>query len=338
MPAYSAPPASRTVHAGAIADFPTAITWGDNQFVAVCGSGAIFTSPDGITWTPQTSATTGSLAAVAWGGGQFVAVGGIGTAPVNGHMGKGVILTSRDGQTWTNQEPNSELGDTIDSILYAGGQYVAGGSAVDIFGDHDPTPVYTSTDGVAWSRHVLFAAPGPAMLGLAYNGTRYVAVGGASALSPQPRTVVSSTDAITWDVETLPDALNLDSLYAVTWTGSRFVAVGGFGAVLTSPDGVTWGSDFTGSSGYFTAVGSANGTCVAGGVFGLIMANTRCDAAADTTKRVGAADSPPPPWSSLSSSPQPATIATQAISTTEHQIRFPSAITPGQLAHTGQPA
>ena len=68
----------------------------------------------------------------------------------------------------------------------------------------------------------------------------------------------------------------------MTWTGSRFVAVGGFGAVLTSPDGVTWGSDFTGSSGYFTAVGSANGTCVAGGVFGLIMANTRCDAAADT--------------------------------------------------------
>ena len=61
-----------------------------------------------------------------------------------------------------------------------------------------------------------------------------------------------------------------------------FVAIGGFGAVLTSPDGVTWSSDFTGTSGYFTAVGSANGACIAGGVFGLMMANTSCEGAVDT--------------------------------------------------------
>ena len=70
--------------------------------------------------------------------------------------------------------------------------------------------------------------------------------------------------------------MNADGLAAVTWTGSQFVAVGGFGNVLTSPDGVTWTNDFTGTSGFFQAVANANGTCVAGGLFGLIMVDTAC--------------------------------------------------------------
>ena len=64
-----------------------------------------------------------------------------------------------------------DIGDTIDSITWADGQFVAGGSAVDIFGDHDPTPMFTSTDGVTWSRHLLAAGPGPAVVGVAWNGS-----------------------------------------------------------------------------------------------------------------------------------------------------------------------
>jgi hypothetical protein len=233
-----------------------------------------------VAWTPRTSGTTGAFSAVAWCDNQFVAVGGIGTQQVGGHMGKGIILTSPDGVTWATQEPNSEFGDTIVSILWAGGQFVAGGSAVDIFGDHDPTPVFTSNDGVTWSRHVLFPAPGPAVLGLAYNGARYVAVGDASSAG-DPRTVLSSTDAFTWELETLPATLNAAGLYGVVWTGTEFVTVGGFGAALTSADGVTWTNDFTGSSGFFTALAVGNDVCVGGGVFGLIMADTACGGSVD---------------------------------------------------------
>lgn len=113
------------------------------------------------------------------------------------------------------------------------------------------------------------------MLGLAYNGARYVAVGDASSAG-DPRTVLSSTDAFTWELETLPPALNSAGLYGVVWTGNQFVTVGGFGAALTSPDGVSWTGDFTGSSGFFTTLAAGNDVCVGGGVFGLVMVDTAC--------------------------------------------------------------
>jgi hypothetical protein len=46
-------------------------------------SGAIWTSPDGRSWTPRDAGTASDLVAVAWSGTRFVAVG---------H--KGTILTS----------------------------------------------------------------------------------------------------------------------------------------------------------------------------------------------------------------------------------------------------
>jgi hypothetical protein len=253
------------------------------MFVVVCGSGAIYTSTDAIAWTLQDSTTTGALAAVTWGGGQFVAVGGIGTAQVGGHMGMGVIVTSPDGITWTSRETNSEIGDTIVSILYADGQFIAGGSAVDIFGDHDPTPLFLSSDGVTWTRHLLAAGPGPAVIGLAWNGSRYVAVGGGGTISGDPRTIATSTDALTWQFVSLPAALNEDGLTAVAWTGRQFVTVGGFGEALTSPDGLEWTNDFTGSSAFFTALALGHDVCVAGGVFGAIMVDTDCAADAGDT-------------------------------------------------------
>jgi len=128
----------------------------------------------------------------------------------------------------------------------------------------------------AAARHLLAAGPGPAVVGVVWNGTRYVAVGAGGTFAGDPRTILSSTDALTWEYESLPPALNADGLAAVTWTGSQFVAVGGFGNILTSPDGVTWTNDFTGTSGFFQAVANANGTCVAGGLFGLIMVDTAC--------------------------------------------------------------
>ncbi len=55
------------------------VTYGNGLFVAVGGSGTILTSPDGMTWTQQTSPASEILYDVAYGNGTFVAVGYRGT-------------------------------------------------------------------------------------------------------------------------------------------------------------------------------------------------------------------------------------------------------------------
>jgi hypothetical protein len=51
------------------------VTFGNNLFVAVGFNDTIRTSPDGTTWTSQTSGTTGWLVDVTFGNNRFVAVG-----------------------------------------------------------------------------------------------------------------------------------------------------------------------------------------------------------------------------------------------------------------------
>jgi len=55
------------------------IVWTGTQFVAVGGSGAIMTSPDGTTWTQQTSGVSDNFTGIAWNGSKLVAVGVSGT-------------------------------------------------------------------------------------------------------------------------------------------------------------------------------------------------------------------------------------------------------------------
>lgn len=54
------------------------MTYRNGTFVAVGWNGAILTSPDGVSWTQQTSGTGNSLYGVAYGNGTFVAVGAYG--------------------------------------------------------------------------------------------------------------------------------------------------------------------------------------------------------------------------------------------------------------------
>jgi hypothetical protein len=72
------------------------VTYGNGTFVAVGDRGAIFTSPDGVTWTRRTSPTDDWLSGVNWlggvtyGNGIFVAVG----RDVGSYSDYGTILTS----------------------------------------------------------------------------------------------------------------------------------------------------------------------------------------------------------------------------------------------------
>jgi hypothetical protein len=53
----------------------SAVTWGNNQCIAVGDSGMILSSPDGITWDRRNSGTKQKLNDIAYGDGQFVVVG-----------------------------------------------------------------------------------------------------------------------------------------------------------------------------------------------------------------------------------------------------------------------
>jgi hypothetical protein len=51
------------------------VVFGNNKLVAMGSGGTFLTSPDGITWTTETSGTTASLTNSFYDGGKFVVVG-----------------------------------------------------------------------------------------------------------------------------------------------------------------------------------------------------------------------------------------------------------------------
>lgn len=123
---------------GAIATSPDGVSWtarasgvtatlrgaaaSPNALVVVGDGGTILSSADGgVSWTPRTSGTTFSLKRVAWTGGEFLAVGNTGR-----------LLRSVDGVAWTTlptpwtASPNAY--DLNDIAVLPGGSLVAVGS------------------------------------------------------------------------------------------------------------------------------------------------------------------------------------------------------------------
>lgn len=104
--------------------------------------GAVATSPDGLTWTPNLPGTFDYFASVAFGGGTFVAGGG------------GVISTSPDGVHW---EPRSYsqtgVGVNVElhRIRYLGGIFVAIGVEY-LIGGYIAGVLYTSPNGIQWTQ------------------------------------------------------------------------------------------------------------------------------------------------------------------------------------------
>jgi hypothetical protein len=176
------------------------VAWTGIQFVAVGDAGIILTSPDGTTWTPQTSGTTSDLYAAAADTNIIVVVGG-------------GIFTSPTGTTWT---PRTSAGGTpVRGVIWSGTQFLAVG----------PYPnAQTSFDGITWaSRTPPFAN---AMFAAAWSGSEFIAVG-------QSGFTQHSADGISWSSENtgLVGTFELDG---VTWNGSRFIAVGSSGTIITT--------------------------------------------------------------------------------------------------------
>lgn len=121
-------------------------------------------------------------------------------------------------------------GNTLNSIIYANGLYVAVGAN---------GTVETSTDQVTWKSQTLVSSSGqtePGLTAVTYGNGLFVAVGTYIWTSP---------DGLTWTYRSCPTGPFL----AVAYGNGIFVAAGGTGGLFnktgapvmaTSPDGITW--------------------------------------------------------------------------------------------------
>ena len=232
---------------------------GGPGFVAVGdvgGDAAVWTSPDGATWTRVTDmpdtvlggeGTAHELGMVATGGPGLVAVtearlgmGGTGPREIAG-------LVSTDGLSWTDVAEVSR-----DAIVT---DVAAGGPGLVIAGHlpyADPTrgettvALWTSPDGVTWTqvpRDEAVFGDMTSVAAVTAGGPGLVAVG-ADIGEPIDAAVWTSPDGLTWTRVPHDEAVFGDAWMSdVTVGGPGLVAVGTGDegdAIWTSPDGVTW--------------------------------------------------------------------------------------------------
>jgi len=201
------------------------ITYGNSLYVAVAIDGTTsdaMTSPDGMTWTIQTTpVVSGGFSSVCFGNDLFVAVSEAGTTSD--------IMTSPDGTNWTSQL--TPTGGVIwSAVCFGNDLYVAVAAAAG--------NVMTSPDAVNWNvPEVLFSDH--VWTGVCYGNGTYVAV----ATNPTGHDAMSSLDGSTWVLQSTPTSPLTPHWYSVTFGMNMFVATAYDGTgndIMTSPDGATW--------------------------------------------------------------------------------------------------
>lgn len=167
------------------------VTYGNGYFVATgqYSSGSnIFTSPDGLTWTPQPSTPTyNELTAVTYGNGKYIAVG------MNG-----VIVTATESDNWVTAA-SSEIAttDQLAAVIYADNKYIALARSGGV--------ILNSTDADNWN--AISINNSNLMYGLGYGMNKFFAVGASG-------TMLTSSDGINWSFES---AVTTEDLYAIAY-------------------------------------------------------------------------------------------------------------------------
>jgi len=225
-----------------------------NLAVAVGDFGAIYTSPDGISWTKQAVTFSDWLRAVIWAGGQWVTVGETGT-----------IATSPNGTTWTKR--TSGTGEDLNNVAYLDGTYyVVGGNGVSL---SSPDAVTWTSENIGATNHLFSIASGGSTSRLyvgedavwqTLNGsfwtniadvpngppswTYYSVLGFSNAFVLAGRTGfqvdasrATQNGVFTWEVTyDTPRQWLWDCVH----NGIDYVTVGDFGTVMTSGNGVAF--------------------------------------------------------------------------------------------------
>jgi hypothetical protein len=177
---------------------------GSNLYVAVGGSGVLYSSTDGKTWTSRTSGFgANQIYHVAYGNGLFVAVGAT-----------GLITTSTDGTTWTAR--TSGFGSlNIYRALYANSIWVvvgAGGGATNTGG------VSYSSDGLTWTRKSQSLTVGANYYCVAWNGTNWI----IGANNSTNNYLYASTPSGTWTAGATGSS---QGIYDIFWDGTRNITL-----------------------------------------------------------------------------------------------------------------
>jgi Cep192 domain 4 len=250
------------------------ISYGNGIFVAMGEPGALYTSPDGETWTWGSSGTSQSLRDVSYGGGTFVAVGEEGTilsSPdgviwtgcnsgtgyhLNGvSYGEGIfvavgdegaILASSDGLTWSARDSGTHQG--INKIAFGKGIFVAAGRNGTLL---------TSADGAVWTPQS--SGTHGHLDGIAYGKDTFVAVGEA---------ILTSSDGKVWAEK---KARGSHRIFGVAYGGGLFAAVADNGGILTSSDASEWTARDTGTHLTLFAIAHGKERFLASGERGILL-------------------------------------------------------------------
>ncbi|RZI44195.1 hypothetical protein EGT07_01840 [Herbaspirillum sp. HC18] len=199
-----------------------------DQFIAAGQDGALRTSSDGINWTAHGSGTTEWMTDVVYVNGQYVALGS-------------TLFHSADGISWSAASTNRQARDVISRLIQANGKLFAlAGRSIG-----------TTTDGKSWN----FVSPIVPVFeepDVTFANGLFVAVGGGLSVwytiyvpgDPLPEGwLLTSADGVRWTLRAVGSDMSLKS---VVHGGGRFVAVGGpsvsnaGSTILTSEDGMTW--------------------------------------------------------------------------------------------------
>ncbi|MFD2936119.1 T9SS type A sorting domain-containing protein [Spirosoma flavum] len=266
------------------------------SFVAVGDNHAVFTSTDGITWTPRPLAGSALyFVGIAYNSilNKYVAISSV----------SGCVVTSGDGVNWNTG--SSGTNHQLTAVRYLQGKFLAVGE--------DDT-IRSSSSGLIWKPVTL--DPLIALYGAAFGNGHYVAVG---AYSPEYYTfmanvaltsgdginytvgetihvpngakqfndvafgnglfaavgtngvIQTSVDGKVWDFRHMLDGQTLN---AVTFGGGQFIAIGDNGFIARSNNGKTWNSGFTGLAKNFNGISYANGQFTAVGQYGAIATST----------------------------------------------------------------
>ncbi len=249
-------------------DFRSVI-WTGNHLVAV--GTAIYTSPDGDTWTKRASVANGHMRSVVWTGKLLVAVG-VEIADDPGIMSfgpshtRGIVLTSPDGVEWTRLHRWDWT--NFSGVVWTGTKLVS-------VGTHGS--VMVSRDGSSWERERLqtwstttkrYADVGIPwdLCQIIWTGNLFLAIGNRS--SSFSAIILSSPDGLNWTYQ--HEAAGV-TLYGITWTGKQFIAVGLPGVILTSSDGVEWTKRHSPTKAVLKSVACAGGEIIAVGWKGTTL-------------------------------------------------------------------
>ena len=216
------------------------LAFGNGLFVAVGDEGAVYTSPDGTNWTSRDSDVSNRLIDITYGNGRFVAVGT-----------RGRIISSANGTSWRRE--TSGTPDRLEGVTFGGGLFIAVG---------ENGTILSSPSGVDWTRRN-------------YGVTRDLdgtAVGnGTIAVVGKGGSIMTSTGGSNF-IQRASGTVN--DLHGIGWADNLFVAVGEPETIVTSPNAVQWTVRHLGTNSSLKAAAKGNGLWVAVGTGGAVLTST----------------------------------------------------------------